>query len=88
MTSIRNFDGEIFLCTACGQPCYEEDSSDPKYDPYLMHFDEQWDGVYCRMHPLAVEKLVVDWDPISLDELKEKYPNTHPSRYETARWQT
>jgi hypothetical protein len=76
MASIRTFDGPIYLCAACGQPCH-----DSRVEGYsvLAHFDEQWDGIHCPEFPLAAGRIEVDWDEDALQDLKEKYPDTHPN---------
>lgn len=76
MASIRTHDGPVFLCTTCGQPCYEE--PDPEYGPQLQHFSEQWDGIHCDDFPLASGKIVIDWTRESLEDLKASYPDTYP----------
>jgi hypothetical protein len=45
-----------------------------------VHFDEQWDGVFCPDHPMAGSTVPIGWDRDSLESLKEWYPNTHPDR--------
>lgn len=78
MASIRDYDGKIYLCSNCGQPCYEGDVED--YGTHLQHFSEQWDGVHCPMFPLAGDPVAIEWDDLSLQTLKEQYPDTHPDR--------
>lgn len=75
MTSIRTYEGTIYLCSKCGQPCYQGTAEGYVM---LMHFDEQWDGIHCPMHPLAEGAIAVDWDEDSLRDLKEQYPDTYP----------
>lgn len=77
MESIRTYTGPIFLCTSCGQPCYE-DTSDPELGLLLQHFHEQWDGIYCEMFPLAAGKIEIKWGYSTLDDLKAKYPDANP----------
>lgn len=79
MESIRTHDGPVYLCSSCGQPCYEG-TPDSEYGTLLVHFQEQWDGVYCVTFPLAFKKIEVDWLPMSLDDLKAKYPATAAAR--------
>lgn len=76
--SIRDYDGEIFLCTACGQPCYHEE--DPEYGKVPMHFIECWDFIYCPSHPLAGGTITMEWDlsDHTLQDLKEKYGKESP----------
>lgn len=76
VTSIRDYDGEIGICASCGQPCYPIDAGD--YGAQWNHFTEQWDGVWCRYHPLAGNAIDIDWDPGSLESLKQRYPDTSP----------
>ncbi|MFE2600139.1 hypothetical protein ACFXCZ_27230 [Streptomyces sp. NPDC059396] len=71
MKSIRSYDGTIYLCTACGQPC-----RDGEHGP--EHFQEQWDGVYCPRFPLAAGRITVEWDAVALRDLQMKFPDTHP----------
>jgi hypothetical protein len=66
MESVRAYAGTIYLCTACGQPCYDEAIED-EY-PALVHFKEQWDGIHCSIFPLAVDRIEVKWDALSLKE--------------------
>lgn len=77
MESIRTYTGLIYLCTSCGQPCYEG-TPDAEYSTLLQHFKEQWDGIYCATFPLAFKKIEVDWLRMSLDDLKRRYPDTYP----------
>jgi hypothetical protein len=79
MESIRTYTGRIFLCTSCGQPCYE-DAGETGLGILLQHFQEQWDGIYCERFPLATGKIAIDWGVMSLAGLKQQYPNTHPER--------
>jgi hypothetical protein len=71
VTSIRTYTGTIYLCKTCGQPC-RQGPDGPE------HFKEQWDGVFCPMFPLAGDRLEVEWDTSSLDDLKDSYPDTYP----------
>jgi hypothetical protein len=77
MESIRTHTGPVFLCASCGQPCYEG-AEDPEYGGPLQHFQEQWDGIYCATFPLAAKKIEVDWLPVSLDDLRARYPRNRP----------
>lgn len=79
MASIRTYSGEIYLCKTCGQPCFNNAGVG------LEHFMEQWDGVFCPWFPLAGERLVVEWDISSLEDLKESYPDTYPHESVPAR---
>ncbi|MET7795695.1 hypothetical protein [Streptomyces decoyicus] len=72
MTSIRTYDGKIYLCKTCGQPAFNGKELG------LEHFMEQWDGVFCPWFPLAGDRLEVEWDEMSLGDLKESYPDTYP----------
>lgn len=72
MTSIRTYSGTIYLCKSCGQPSFDNPGV------AMEHFTEQWDGIFCPMFPLAGERLEVAWDPASLDDLKDSYPDTYP----------
>lgn len=76
MASIRDYTGPIFLCTTCGQPCYEEE--EPEYGLLLQHFMEQWDGVHCEMFPMASGKIEIKWDEESLADVKADYPDSYP----------
>jgi hypothetical protein len=78
MASIRTYEGTIYLCTACGQPCHEDEDDADGMGTVLMHFDEQWDGIYCHMRPMAAGSIAVEWDEVSLANLKEQYPDTYP----------
>lgn len=71
MESIGAYEGTIYLCTACGQPCYDGIVED-EY-PALMHFKEQWDGIHCPQFPLAAGRIEVKWDDLSLKQVKETY---------------
>jgi len=71
MASIRDYAGEIFLCGSCAQPAFAGENGDE-------HFKEQWDGVYCPWFPLAGERVVIKFDPMSLDGIKALYPDTYP----------
>jgi hypothetical protein len=75
MASIRTYDGEIGICTTCGQPAFFEETECGKG---WEHFDEQWDGVFCPDYPMAASAIPIGWDPDSLESLKERYPNTNP----------
>lgn len=66
--SIRNHTGEMFICTACGQPAYDSTTG-----PH--HFTEQDGGVFCPAFPAAAGLLRMDWDiSYSLDIVKDEYP--------------
>ncbi|HET6634582.1 MAG TPA: hypothetical protein VFH77_06095 [Streptomyces sp.] len=80
MQSIRTYTGEIRICPSCAQPCYLCES---EYGPAWEHFIEQWDGVMCPAFPFAshTEPIVIDWDPSSLDTLKEYYPDSSESAF-------
>lgn len=73
MYSIRTYEGQIFLCSSCGQPAYDEGG-----DTY-GHFMEQWDGIHCSWFPIANKLISIEWDDMSLDDLKAQYPDTYPS---------
>jgi hypothetical protein len=78
MESIRTYEGDIRLCRSCGQPCYHGDTGEGLM---WLHFHEQWDGIHCPTHPLAEQNpIAIKWDPSSLVDLKETYPDTYPSR--------
>ena len=73
MASIRTYNGEIRICTSCGQPAYDGDYG-------WEHFDEQWDGIHCNQFPLADDVVAINWDEGSLSDLKAQYVDTHPQR--------
>ncbi|MFD9047655.1 hypothetical protein [Streptomyces zaomyceticus] len=73
MHSIRTYEGEVFLCSSCGQPAYDEPGE------MSLHFKEQWDGVFCSWFPSTGKLIKMDWDEMSLDGVKEQYPDTYPS---------
>lgn len=75
MASIRDYKGEVRVCASCGQPCY---LGETECGPDWQHFLEQWDGVHCPYFPLAGEPLAMEWDSMSLDDVKDQYPDTYP----------
>lgn len=77
MESIRTHTGPVFLCSSCGQPCYEG-AGEPGHGTALHHFQEQWDGIHCATFPLAAKRIEVDWLPVSLDDLRSRYPGSRP----------
>lgn len=72
MASIRSYTGEIHLCRSCGQPSFVDD------EVGHQHFKEQWDGIHCPYYPLAGEPVRMDWDSMSLEQVREEYPDTYP----------
>lgn len=78
MTSIRTYEGEIRICTSCGQPAYKAGVEEPDACGSWCHFTEQWDGIHCDMFPLADDVIAIDWNEQSLDHVKWKYPDTFP----------
>ena len=72
MHSIRDYQGEIFLCGGCGQPAYKEPGE------MDSHFKEQWDGVFCSWFPAASKLVKIEWDAESLDDVRDQYPDTYP----------
>ncbi|WP_329143524.1 hypothetical protein OIU91_06160 [Streptomyces sp. NBC_01456] len=72
MTSIRTYDGKIYLCKTCGQPCFKSPEMGSE------HFKEQWDGIFCQRYPLAGELLEMEWHPVTLATLRASYPDTYP----------
>ncbi|CAG7653876.1 hypothetical protein [Actinacidiphila bryophytorum] len=77
MESIRTYTGPVFLCSSCGQPCYESAQA-TEGGALLQHFREQRDGIHCATFPLATRKIEVDWQPTSLDDLKSRYQQARP----------
>ncbi|MEV8523184.1 hypothetical protein AB0451_03350 [Streptomyces sp. NPDC052000] len=71
MASIRTHTGQVHLCASCGQPSF-----DGEYGP--EHFSEQWDGVHCPRFPLAGDRIVIAWAGMSLETLRQQYPDTYP----------
>ena len=71
MESIRTYNGKVFLCKVCGQPCHKGPDG-------LEHFKEQWDGIFCPWFPLAYSLLEVEWNVDSLKGVKTTYPDTYP----------
>lgn len=67
--SMRDYTGEIYICTSCGQPAYAGVSGP-------SHFAEQDGGVFCPAFPAASGLLRTDWDAFSLGQVREEYP--HP----------
>ncbi|MFJ9711627.1 hypothetical protein [Streptomyces sp. NPDC101234] len=85
--SIRTYEGEIGICTACGQPAYDSTNG-------ASHFTEQEDAVFCPAFPAAAGLLRMDWDDHSLRMVRERYPSTldsfwrhpilsHPGAFQT-----
>lgn len=72
MVSIKNYTGDITICRSCGQPSFSDEEIGHQ------HFNEQWDGVFCPYFPLAGEKIRMDWDSMSLDQVRDEYPDTYP----------
>lgn len=79
MTSIRTYEGEIGICTSCGQPAFPADTGNDA-EEWWLHFVEQWDGVHCNRFPVAAKVVRVRWDFKSLLDLKRRYPDLRPSR--------
>lgn len=71
MTSIRNYQGEIRLCSTCGQPCHYEVITGEA--AAWWHFDEQWDGIWCDTFPMAEPAGLQRWSSESLESLKDRY---------------
>lgn len=78
---IRDYNGEIRICSSCAQPCYLGPVGDGKG---WQHFREQWDGISCEYFPLAGNVIPIRWGRGSLADLKAKYPDTYPD--EKKRW--
>lgn len=76
MQSIRDYDGEVRVCAFCGQPCF---FGLTEVGAVWQHFREQWDGVHCPRFPLAGKVVEIEWDPSSLDDLRQRYPDTYPA---------
>ncbi|MFD6968354.1 hypothetical protein [Streptomyces sp. NPDC059949] len=70
--SIKTYTGPITLCRSCGQPSFTDN------EVGHQHFKEQWDGVPCPWFPLAGERIVMDWDRMSLEQIRKEYPDTYP----------
>ena len=73
MESIREYTGEVRVCASCGQPCC---LGATEYGEMWQHFSEQWDGVFCPRFPLAGKPLPMDWDVMSLKQVKTGYRDT------------
>jgi len=67
--SIRTYQGEISICTTCGQPAYDSASG-------ASHFAEQDGAVFCPAFPAAAGLLRMDWHDLSLRLVQERYPRT------------
>lgn len=80
MTSIRTYEGEIRVCRTCAQPAYKGLT---EYGESWMHFQEQWDGIYCSYFPLAGPVVEVDLDgpQASRQQLQAGYPDTSQSAF-------
>lgn len=79
MTSIRTYEGEIWICANCGQPAFLAGTRDNGED-WWLHFTEQWRGIHCNRFPLAGTVLKMTWDYKSLLQVKERYPDLRPRR--------
>lgn len=78
MTTIRTYEGEIRICTGCGQPAFL--ASPEEAEEWWLHFAEQWDGIHCNRFPLAADVIPMNWDYKSLLDLKQRYPDLRPRR--------
>ncbi|MEU3665727.1 hypothetical protein [Streptomyces virginiae] len=72
MVSIKTYTGPVTLCSRCGQPSFTDDEIGHQ------HFMEQWDGIHCPRYPLAGEPITMNWNQMSLDQIKAGYPDTYP----------
>ncbi|RAG83563.1 hypothetical protein DN069_21445 [Streptacidiphilus pinicola] len=79
MTSIRTYEGEIRICTRCGQPAFLGGISE-RTGEWWLHFTEQYDGVHCNRFPLAGPVRKIPWDFKSRQHVKERYPDLRPRR--------
>lgn len=81
MTSIRAFTGPISICRSCGQPSFVDEEIGHQ------HFSEQWDGIFCPHFPLAGNRIAMDWDSMSLEQVRDEYPDTYPHLTDATRSQ-
>lgn len=82
MTSIKDYAGPITLCRSCGQPSFSDEEIGHQ------HFNEQCDGVFCPHFPLAGEQVRMDWDSMSLEQVRDEYPDTYPHLMDASRSQS
>jgi hypothetical protein len=75
---IRDYEGEVRVCASCGQPCFLGEL-EATYGQGWQHFNEQWDGVFCPWFPLAGKTLKMEWDGMSLEQVKAGYPEDWPT---------
>lgn len=67
--SIRTYRGDIGICRTCGQPAYDSSRG-------ASHFAEQEGAVLCPAFSAAASVLRMDWDWLSLEHVRERYPRT------------